>query len=221
MRAELIRIVTDGSVATFLGMVIAYAYVRAYRGLLVSMSFVHTCAVTVLLVTLAVGAIREAHTDAGALGFALVGLLGLIRFRTVVRDTREFTFLFLAIVTGVLVGAGHPVAAIAGCLLALALLLALEYFSFGSSKGIAISARITGLPGCSNEFSAVLASVMSSLDPIGISRAASNNATYTYEGRALPSQDLGSIASLLRAIEGVSEVSVQRLQRGKKEGEGD
>jgi putative exporter of polyketide antibiotics len=96
MSDELIRILKDSADAITLGLVIGVAYMRAYRGLVVSVSFIHTSAVTVLLVALAVGAVLNAGAGAGAeaqaLAFALVGLLGLIRFRTVVRDTRELSW---------------------------------------------------------------------------------------------------------------------------------
>jgi hypothetical protein len=99
MNELIIKLATTLSVSTVLGLVIGYFYARIYRGLLLSMSFVHTCVVTVPLVATAIHSVRTvgiglSNQESQALAFALVGLLGLVRFRTVVRDTREFTSTF-------------------------------------------------------------------------------------------------------------------------------
>ena len=45
--------------SVILGFVIGWTYIRAYPGLLLSPSFVHTCVVTVLLVAFVVAAVRN------------------------------------------------------------------------------------------------------------------------------------------------------------------
>lgn len=161
----LARLAMNGALAIVLGLVIGWVYARAYRGILLSTSFVHTCAVTVLLVAFAVAAVREAGERAEALGFALVGLLGLIRFRTVVRDTREFSFVFVAIVTGVMVGSNLKAAAVLGCGAALALLIALERTGFGTPSSLALRARVTGEPDQLASYAEALRAVAERVEP--------------------------------------------------------
>src|SRR5256885_748218 len=119
MEAELLEGAKVVSLSLALGLLIGLVYARAYSGILLSASFVHTTVITVPLVAISILAIRGMSTAIGAqaLAFSFVGLLGLIRFRTVIRDTREFTFIFFSIVIGVGVGSGLYVATTGACFL--------------------------------------------------------------------------------------------------------
>lgn len=209
------RIVADGFIATGLGLVIGGAYARAYRGLLLSTTFVHTCAVTVLLVALAVATVREAGQQAQALSFALVGLLGLIRFRTVVRDTREFSFIFVAIVSGTMVGAGHEMAAILGCAAALALLLTLERVGFGAPSSLSLRVKISGSPENSSAYTEALLRLATRVDPTSVRSRSGEKSVYVFEliGNAGVSMD--AVGATLGSIPGTDDVVISRIQRGK------
>ena len=64
--------------------------------------------------------------------FGLLGALALIRFRNVLKDTRDTVFVFIALVTGMAVGSQRYMTAIVGTI---ALLLATFYLtttSFGT-----------------------------------------------------------------------------------------
>jgi hypothetical protein len=52
--------------------------------------------------------------DNVARAFSLVGALSIVRFRTVVRDTRDTAFVIFAVAVGMAIGAQAPWAAIAG-----------------------------------------------------------------------------------------------------------
>ncbi|UVF18831.1 DUF4956 domain-containing protein [Microvirga terrae] len=150
-----------------------------------------------------------------ALAFALVGLLGLIRFRTVVRDTREFTFIFLSIATGVAIGSDQFVAAFAGCILILALLVLLEAFKFGSPRAPSFKVKITGTPGAFAEYRAKLSEVADRVEPVSIRNVPDRGATYVFELVARGGQDLASVTAAIQGIAGTTDVSVAALQRGK------
>src|SRR4051812_32356354 len=63
--------------------------------------------VLIVMVTLAIG-------DSIPRAFSLVGALSIVRFRTVVEDTRDTAFVIFAVVTGMAVGAGYLTVASAG-----------------------------------------------------------------------------------------------------------
>jgi hypothetical protein len=49
-----------------------------------------------------------------ALAFSLVGALSIVRFRTVVQDTKDTAFVIFAVAGGMAIGAGQPLVAICG-----------------------------------------------------------------------------------------------------------
>ena len=63
--------------------------------------------VLIALVTIVIG-------DNVARAFGLVGALSIVRFRTIVEDTRDTAFVIFAVVVGMAVGAGYPLLAVIG-----------------------------------------------------------------------------------------------------------
>jgi hypothetical protein len=205
-----------------LGLLIGFAYARGYRGMLLSASFVHACVVTVPLTALVMHTIRAAtaldntnRAISEGFAFALIGLLGLIRFRTIVRDTREFTFVFIAIVTGVGVGGGHFVLTAAGCVFVLVLLIVLERVKFGTPRAPSLRAKATGSEGAFAQYENALRGVAHRVDSVSLRYDPDHGTTYAFEIVARIGQDIASIASALQGVPGTSEVTVVRLQRGK------
>lgn len=201
-------------ISFLLGLLIAFSYARAYRGFYYSASFVHTCVITVLLVDVLVSiVIQTASAQSAALAFSLVGLLGLIRFRTVVRDTREFSYIFLSIVTGVGVGSGNRLFAIGSCLATLAILITFERISFGAAISPSVQLRITGLTNNRSLYQEVLAEVSNQLDLVSIRQKDDGSATYAYDVVTRSSDDLSIAIERLAAVAGTSEVRMHRWKR--------
>ena len=72
---------------------------------------------TLVLLTILIAAVTQVIGNNAARAFSLVGVLSIVRFRTVVRDTRDTAFVIFAVVVGMAVGAGSMVVA-AECLVA-------------------------------------------------------------------------------------------------------
>jgi hypothetical protein len=205
----------DIALALGLGLLIAVTYARAYRTIVQSSSFVHTCAIMVLLVALLVKTIRISGSDSSALAFALVGLVGLIRFRTVVRDTREFSFVFLCIVVGVLIGAGHQAIGAGICALVLSVLVILDRIGFGGSITLAMRVNVTGNCSALQAYVDALLYVASRVDLISLKSRTDGNATYSFEIVALPGRNISEVIFALRTVKDSTDISIWRLQRGK------
>lgn len=62
---------------------------------------------TLVLLSVLIAAVTQVIGDNVARAFSLVGALSIVRFRTVVRDTRDTAFVIFAVVVGMGVGAGH------------------------------------------------------------------------------------------------------------------
>ena len=87
--------------AVGLGLVLALVYRRTHRGLSYSQSFTQTIVYIAVIVTLVMLTVRNSLATA----FTLVGALSIIRFRTVVKDTRDTAFVFAALLGTVVVTA--------------------------------------------------------------------------------------------------------------------
>lgn len=97
------EVVLNSLVAFILGLVIAYTYKKTHQGLSYSQSFV----LTIIFVTIIIGFVMMVIGNSLARAFALVGALSIIRFRTVVKDTKDTAYVFMALAVGMGAGTGN------------------------------------------------------------------------------------------------------------------
>jgi hypothetical protein len=165
---------------------------------------------TLVLLTLLIAAVSTIIGDNVARAFSLVGALSIVRFRTVVEDTRDTAFVILAVGVGMAVGAGHHLLPIA--LLPLAAVAAKAFSSRWPAKpdcevivrsgpGVP-DAQLTGVLAarldCPHTQSAATARQGAALETVVV-------------GRLKPGVTLRSLFDAASAIEGVMSVEVRRL----------
>ena len=114
--------------AFVLGMVLAQAYSWTHAGLSYSRSFTQSLVVMSVVITVLMTVIGDSIVTA----FGLLGALALVRFRNVLKDTRDTVFVLMAIVIGVSVGTQRFVTGIVGTLAMVGLVWYLETIAFGS-----------------------------------------------------------------------------------------
>jgi hypothetical protein len=116
--------------AFVLGQVLAYVYYFTHVGLSYSKAFVQSIMVVTVVVSLIMIVIGNNITRA----FGLMGALSIIRFRNVVKDTRDMVFIFCALVVGMATGTqAHWIAIIGTVVLSLTLLY-LHFTAFGTHQ---------------------------------------------------------------------------------------
>jgi len=96
--------------AFILGMFVSFLYKVTHKGLSYSQSFMITnifIAIIVCMVIMVIG-------NNLARAFALVGALSIIRFRTVVKDTKDTAYIFWSLAVGLASGTGSYFLAISG-----------------------------------------------------------------------------------------------------------
>jgi hypothetical protein len=69
---------------------------------------------TLVLLTVLISMVTMVIGNSVARAFSLAGALAIIRFRTIVEDTRDTAFVIFAVVVGMAVGAGYALIALAG-----------------------------------------------------------------------------------------------------------
>lgn len=73
-----------------------------------------TLPTTLVLLTVVIAIVTLVIGDSTARAFGLVGALSIVRFRTVVEDTRDTAFVIFAVVIGMAAGAGFALLALLG-----------------------------------------------------------------------------------------------------------
>ncbi|MBI2804414.1 MAG: DUF4956 domain-containing protein [Planctomycetes bacterium] len=69
---------------------------------------------TLILLTVLLAMVAQVIGNSAALAFSLVGILSIVRFRTIVEDTRDTAFVIFAVVEGMAAGVGNLAVAVAG-----------------------------------------------------------------------------------------------------------
>lgn len=95
-----------------LGLFIVLVYKKTFRGVMYSSTF----SISLLFMTLITTMIIMAITSNVILSLGMVGALSIVRFRTAVKDPIDIAFLFWAISSGIVLGAGLIPLAVSGSL---------------------------------------------------------------------------------------------------------
>ena len=116
------------SLSIFLGLFISYVYKFTHKGVSYSQSFM----LTIVFVTIIVAMVMMVIGNNIARAFALVGALSIIRFRTVVKDTKDTAFIFLALASGMAAGTSSYFLAMSGAAVTSLVAYVLYVTNYGS-----------------------------------------------------------------------------------------
>jgi len=114
--------------AFILGQLIAWVYIYTHHGLSYSRTFVQSIILVTLIV--AMGMVVIGNNLIVAVG--LIGALAVIRFRNILKDTRDTAFVFFGLILGMACGTGNYGLAILGTAVYVTVLMYLHWTSFGS-----------------------------------------------------------------------------------------
>ncbi len=108
--------------AFLLGGLIALTYKKTYRGVMYSSTY----GITLVAMTMVSTLILMVVTSNVVLTLGMVGALSIIRFRTAIKESMDVMFMFWAVASGIVVGAGLIGMAAIGCILIAAVLFILS-----------------------------------------------------------------------------------------------
>lgn len=89
-------------ISFFYGLLISFTYKKTHKGMSYSQSFMITNIFLSVIVCMVIMVIGNSITRA----FALVGALSIIRFRTVIKDTKDIAYIFWSLAAGMACGTG-------------------------------------------------------------------------------------------------------------------
>ncbi len=141
-RFLLADIIINIAIAFVLGAVVAIAYRRTHKTFNYSASFVNTIVILPMITAIVMMVIGNNLARA----FGLVGAMSIIRFRTVVKDTRDTAFVFLSLASGMAAGTGYHLIALVGTGLVVLFISFLYLSNFGSSRQQNLLLRFSILP---------------------------------------------------------------------------
>lgn len=122
------EIIINMVAALAIGIVLSTTYRVTHKGLSYSQSFSQT----VVFITLIVAIVMMVIGGSLARAFALVGALSIIRFRTVLKDTKDMSFIFGALALGMAAGTSNYFLAASGTIMVISLAYLLYKTNFGA-----------------------------------------------------------------------------------------
>jgi uncharacterized membrane protein YhiD involved in acid resistance len=170
----------------------------------------HSLSTTLVLLSVLIALVTLVIGDSVARAFGLVGALSIVRFRTVVDDTRDTAFVIFAVAVGMALGAGFPMLPFVG---APAVAVVVAVMKLTEPRAKTSSFRLTLRTSLGVSADAVLETVADRL----VSRRLKEVST-TKQGAAIetafdvtlsPDADPVSLLAALNAVEGVQGVELR------------
>ncbi len=113
--------------AFILGQVLAWVYYATHSGLSYSRSFVQS----LILITVVIAMVMTVIGNNIITAVGLMGALAIIRFRNIIKDTRDVAFIFCSLVVGMATGSQRYATAIVGTIVLSLIALYLYLTGFG------------------------------------------------------------------------------------------
>lgn len=113
-----------------IGQIIAWVYMLNHSGLSYSKSFVNALVVIPIIVAVVMGVMDNNLVTA----FGMMAVFSIVRFRNVLRDTFDSTYILWALAAGMACGTHRFPVAVIGCVLIAAVTIYLSFTNFGSRQ---------------------------------------------------------------------------------------
>ena len=116
--------------AFVLGQVLAWVYYITHSGLSYSRSYVQSLVLITVVVSMVMAVIGNNIITA----VGLMGALAIVRFRNVIKDTRDIAFIFCSLVVGMAAGSHRYLTAVLGTVILSLIAVYLHFTNFGSHE---------------------------------------------------------------------------------------
>jgi uncharacterized membrane protein YhiD involved in acid resistance len=197
------------TIALLLGAVVAWIYLRTTK----DGEFGGSFPVTITLLCILIAMVTQVIGDSVARAFSLVGALSIVRFRTVVRDTRDTAYVIFAVVVGMAAGAGNLKVALIG-------ILVVGVAAFATAKRTKVAPNPNPLVtidlrvGLGQDPDTLAASILDAhlegRKLMAVSTAKQGTSLdFTYEAHLRPDSSAVELVKALNRTEGIQEVEWQ------------
>ncbi len=193
--------------AFVLGQLTAWVYWWTHSGLSYSRSF----AQALILLTLGVSLVMLVIGNSLVTAFGLLGALALVRFRNVLKDTRDTAYIFSCLVLGMAVGSQRFGLAIIGAVAILGVALYLDLTAFGSRGRFDgyLRCRMPIDPGEGREFFRVMQRFCLRINRVSFRQMSESPQAYcAFQVRLRDKDRSNDLVTALQGVEGVQNVSL-------------
>ncbi|QEL13976.1 DUF4956 domain-containing protein [Limnoglobus roseus] len=164
---------------------------------------------TLLLLTVLTALVTEVIGSNTARAFGLAGILAVVRFRTVVEDTRDSAFVIFAMAVGAAVGAGYFYNSLVGFIVISVVAIIVTQLTGPAANDAKLTVRIkgkeTGIPEVRTLLTKVAAVViLAGADTV---KDSSETIDLVFRFRPFQQSDLTKLIEQLRAMPGVEKVA--------------
>ena len=204
-------ILLDLLLSYVLAQMVAWLYIWTHKGLSYSRNLTHS----IVIIAMVVASVMLVVGDSIARAFGLVGALAIIRFRTVLRDTRDTVFIFLALTIGIAIGAHHYSVAIASTFVIGLVAVQLNFTGFGQRHTDTGVVRVR-TSGAVEAIEGTLASWCRTHQLLSLKEASGGESEYSFEVRLYHPMDREDLVAAIRAIQGTTTVSVALEERAEE-----
>jgi hypothetical protein len=194
--------------AFVIGQLVGFVYIWTHQGLSYSRTFVGSLVVLPLIIAIMMMTVLGGSM---LVAFGLLAVFGVIRFRNVLKDTRDTTFLLWTVMEGLAVGTMRYSTAMVGSVGVAAVLLYLRLTSFGTRRryDAVLTLRVTGdSPAGMAGLKQVLYQYASRSELASERRSTEAGADVTYRILLRDCARCDELQSLLSKTEGFENVSV-------------
>jgi hypothetical protein len=191
------------------GILVALVYAATHKR---DESYHPSFVTTLVLLSILIAVVTQVVGQNVARAFSLVGALAIVRFRTVVADTRDTAFVIYAVVVGMAIGAGQFAVAAVGLVVAAAAAFALmPRTRFRAAARWRLTVRI-GIEQAQAAVEPVLARHFSSHELVGSSTARQGAALeLSYVGLLGGSASPAALVADLNGTNGVQQADLVRV----------
>jgi uncharacterized membrane protein YhiD involved in acid resistance len=204
-------VLLDLLLAFVLGQFLAWLYGFTHRGLTYSRNMIHS----MVLLCMIVAAVMMVVGDSVARAFGLVGALAIVRFRTVVRDARDTTFIFLALAIGIAVGVQQYGVALAATLVIGGVATLMHFTGFATRHADTGVLRVRGTAN-NEQLAPVLAEWCRTHELLSLKEAADGSAEYSFEIRLYHPTERTPLIEAVRNVAGTITVTVAMEERAEE-----
>lgn len=192
--------------AFVLAQVVAWVYTWTHTGLSYSRGFTQSLLLMAVVVTLVMFVIGNNIITA----FGLIGAMAIIRFRNVLKDTRDTVFVFFILILGMATGTQRYMTSIVGTVAFTLLAIYMHYTAFGTLgrfDGHLSLKLATG--GNESELNGVLRRFCRSIKRLSIRQTGSSEpSSYLFQIRFRDRRRQQELVDELRSITSIGEVSL-------------
>lgn len=187
-------------VSNLLAFALAFLWATVYRKTHTGVAYTRAYFTSLILISPIVAMIMMAIGSNVALSLGLVGALSIIRFRTVIKDTKDMTFLFMSVSIGLCAGAGTWMVGLVGTATVAAIAIGLYWAGHGGlGSADYILVFRSGLPDPWGQLPEPAQALLSWKQLRGATKMGGELVEYTYAVRLAPR---ASAEQVLHALSG-------------------